>query len=221
MVKIKIKRIERSKRKTIALLVNADATLTVRAPYLVPRGYIDRLISKKHNWITQKVKQAQLKPQPVTREFVNGEGFLFLGKTYRLKIDNSSSIRLGDYLYFPKLKKENIREELMNWYKEQAVRKLASRVSWYAKKMGVSSSSLKLSNAQKRWGSCGKNNSLSFNWKLIMAPLKVLDYVVVHELIHIEHKNHSRKYWNILRVVLPNYKHSKDWLKENGHLLNI
>jgi len=218
---IKINKIERSKRKTIALLVNLDSTLTVKAPFYLPTQEIDKVIDKKRNWIIAKVKQAQRKPKPVVREFVNGEGFLYLGKSYRLRINNTAKISLGDNLFFPKAKIENIREELVEWYKQQATHKFNLRAKWYAKKMGVNYSSIKLSSAQKRWGSCGRNNVLSFNWRLVMAPLKVLDYVVVHELTHIEYKNHSAKYWNKVRTLLPNYKQAKDWLKENGHILNI
>ncbi|MFH1792723.1 MAG: SprT family zinc-dependent metalloprotease [Patescibacteria group bacterium] len=221
MVKIKINKIERSNRKTIALLINADSTLTVKAPLLVSSSYIEELVNKKHNWITKKVKDIQARPKPVTREYVNGEGFLYLGKSYRLKITNCSSIQLGEYLFFPKQKAEQIQQELIDWYKKQALRKLTSRASWYSKKMGVNFSSLKLSNAEKRWGSCGRSNTLSFNWRLIMAPLKILDYVVVHELTHIEEKNHSRKFWNRVKVVLSDYKKSRSWLKENSQSLII
>lgn len=221
MVKIKINKIERSKRKTVALLINSDSTLTVKAPFLVSSSYIEKLINKKHSWITKKVKAIQARPKPVMREYVNGEGFPYLGKSYRLKITSCSSIQLGDYLLFPKQKIENIKQELTDWYKQQALRKLNSRVSWYSKKMGVNYSSLKLSNAEKRWGSCGRSNTLSFNWRLIMAPLKILDYVVVHELTHIEEKNHSRKFWNRVKVVLSDYEKSRSWLKENSHSLLI
>lgn len=221
MGKIKINKIERSKRKTVALLINSDSTLTVKAPFLVSSIYIEKLINKKQSWITKKVKAIQSRPKPVIREYVNGEGFPYLGKSYRLKITSCSSIQLGDYLFFPKQETENIKQELTDWYKQQALRKLKSRVSWYSKKMGVNYSSLKLSNAQKQWGSCGRGNTLSFNWRLIMAPLKILDYVVVHELIHIEEKNHSRKFWNHVRVIFPEYKLSLSWLKENCEQLNM
>lgn len=221
MDKIKINKIERSKRKTIALLVNSDATLTVKAPFLIPQGYIEKIITKKHNWIIKKVKEVKDKPQIKTHEFVNGEGFLFLGKSYRLKIGNYTSVQLGDYLFFPKSKKGQLQEDLTDWYKQQAFQKITSRANWYSKKMGVSYSALKLSSAEKRWGSCGRSNTLSINWRLVMAPLKTLDYVVVHELTHIEQKNHSKRFWNRVKVILSDYEKSRDWLKENGYTLNI
>lgn len=221
MVKIKVNKIVRSKRKTVALLVNADATLTVKAPFLIPSGYIERLINKKRNWITKKVREIKASPQPKIYEFVNGEGFLFLGKPYRLKIGNYTSIQLGEHLFFPKSKKDQIQEELTDWYKSQALKKIISRANWYSKKMGVNYSALKISNAKKRWGSCGRENALSINWRLIMSPLKILDYVIVHELTHIEQKNHSKRFWNRVKVVISNYDQSRDWLRDNGHLLNI
>lgn len=217
MAKIKITKIERSKRKTIALLINSDSTLTVRAPLLASQSYIDNLINKKQSWINKKVKEIQASPKPVIKEYVNGEGFLYLGKSYRLKIvTNRSSIHLNDYLYYPKSKNANIREEILKWYKQQALKKITSRTIWYSKKMGVKFSSLRLSNAEKRWGSCGKNNALSYNWKLIMTPLKILDYVIVHELTHIEEKNHSKKFWNRVKIVILDYEESRNWLVENN-----
>lgn len=221
MAKIKINKIERSKRKTIALLVNTDSTLTIRAPFLTPTRNIDRIIEKKQMWIRRKIKEVELRPKATVREFVNGEGFLLLGKPHRLKIGNFASIHLGDYLFFPKSQKENIQEHLTEWYKQQALKKITSRVNWYAKKMGVEYTSLRLSNANKRWGSCGQNNTLSLNWRLIMAPLKTIDYVVVHELVHVTEKSHSKKFWNKVRTVLVDYEKSRAWLKNNGHLLNV
>lgn len=221
MAKIKINKIERSKRKTIALLVNADATLTVKAPFLVPVDHIDKVIERKQSWIRRKVRELENRPKATIREYVNGEGFQLLGKAYRLKIGNYSEIQLGDYLCFPKTHKDNIQEELIEWYRHQALKKFTTRVNWYSKKMGIEYSSLRLSNANKRWGSCGRNNTLSFNWRLIMAPLKVIDYVIVHELAHVIEKNHSKKFWNKVRTVINDYEKSREWLKENGNTLSI
>lgn len=221
MAQIKIDKIERSKRKTVALLVTSDATLVVKAPYLMPKISIDKLVDKKQSWIKRKVREMNSRPKAPTREFVNGEGFLYLGKNYRLKIGNFPKVSFGEHLFFPKDKKSTIREELTDWYKSQAEKKFRSRSKWYAKKLGVEYSSIRLSTAQKRWGSCGRNNSLSLNWRLIMAPLKVIDYVIVHELAHISEKNHSKKFWNIVRTTLSDFEKSRDWLKENGEMLRI
>lgn len=221
MVKIRINKIERSKRKTIALLVNADTTLTVKAPFLVPTIQIEKVVEKKQSWIKRKVREVEQRPKIAIREFVNGEGFLVLGKSYRLKIGNYSTIELGEYLYFPKADLGTIQQKLTDWYKQQAIKKITSRTKWYSKKMGVEYSSIRLSEATKRWGSCGRNNTLSINWRLIMAPLSIIDYVVVHELSHIIEKNHSKIFWSRVRTVLPNYEKSRMWLKENGHTLYI
>lgn len=207
MENIKINKIIRSKRRTVALIINPDATLTVRAPIKTPISYIEDLVNKKNSWIEKKVKEIISRPQQIEREFVNGEGFNYLGENYKLKITNVSSITLGEYLFFPKSRKQNIKEEIINWYKQQSGKIIKSRVDWYAKNIGLNYSSIKISNAQKRWGSCGKNNSLTFNWRLIMAPLQIIDYVVVHELLHIDEKNHSRRFWNKVKAILT----KKEW----------
>jgi predicted metal-dependent hydrolase len=221
MDNIKINKIIRSKRKTVALIINSDATLTVRAPVQTPISYIEKLINKKKNWIEKKVKEIISRPQPIKKEFVNGEEFNFLGKNYRLRVINISTIMLGEYLYFPISKKQNIKEELIVWYKQQAKKIVKSRLDLYAKKTSLKYSSMRISNAKKRWGSCGKNNSIIINWRLIMTPLQVIDYVIVHELVHIDEKNHSKRFWSIVKAIFPGYNYSKEWLKKNGHLLNI
>lgn len=221
MGKIKIDKIERSKRRTIALQVNADATLTVKAPFLVPTIQIEKVVEKKKTWIKRKVRALEMRPKAVVHEFVNGESFLLLGKPHRLKISNVPQIELGDYLFFPKTRKDSIKEDLTEWYQKQALKKFTTRVNWYSKKMGVEYHSLRISNAGKRWGSCGRNNRLSLNWRLIMAPLKVVDYVIVHELAHITHKNHSKKFWNKVRTVMNDYEKSREWLKDHGSALTI
>lgn len=221
MVNIKINKIIRSKRKTVALLINPDATLTVKAPFQTPLSNIEEIVIKKSNWIEKKVKEIIARPQHIKKEFVDGESFQYLGKAYRLKVSNVPFITLGEYLFFPKSNKQNINEEIINWYKQQAEKIIKSRVDWYAKKIGLNYSLIKISDAQRRWGLCGKNNNLSFNWRLIMAPLKIIDYVIVHELLHIDEKNHSKRFWNKIKIILTNYKQSRDWLKENGYLLNI
>lgn len=221
MAIIRINKIERSKRKTIALLVHADTTLTVKAPFLVPTNQIENVVEKKQSWIKRKVREFEQRPRVAIREFVNGEGFLVQGKSYRLKIGSYPSIELGEYLYFPKSDLDSIRQKLTDWYKQQGLKKIVSRTKWYYKKMGVEYSSIRLSDATKRWGSCGRNNTLSIIWRLIMAPLKIIDYVIVHELSHTDEKNHSMMFWNKVKTVLHDYEKSREWLRNNGNILNL
>jgi len=107
----------------------------------------------------------------------------------------------------------------MDWYKERAYEKISERVQWYALKNGFQYNKIKITQAQKRWGSCSSKGNLNFSWRLIMAPLPVVDYVVVHELAHLVEKNHSKAFWSKVKMLMTDYQKQQEWLKRNGHLL--
>lgn len=221
MVKIKPDKIIRSRRRSIALMITSDAMLVVRAPLFTPFDYIQKLIDKKTNWINKKIEELQSKPKVLPKEFVSGEGYLFLGKAYKLKFTEDKDIELQSSLMFPKSFLSTARDTLVDWYRTQALKKISERVDWYTKIMGFNSAEIKITNAQKRWGSCGPKGTLNFSWRLIMAPLQVVDYVVVHELVHLTEKNHSRKFWGKVKIAMPDYLQHMNWLKENSSVLNL
>ena len=223
MGKIKIDKIVRSNRKTVALIVTQDAILVVRAPVFTPMEHIERLVSKKSSWIRQKIAEVIKRPKPLTKEFVGGEGFLYLGKLYKLHIvdDASLIIELKDRLYISKNSLPQARQVIVQWYKKEALKIIRERCAWYAKITGYKPASVKITNAQKRWGSCGPKGTLNFSWRLIMAPVEVIDYLVVHELVHIGQPDHSKLFWTEVESILPDYKKREKWLKENGGLLTV
>jgi hypothetical protein len=224
MGKIKIDKIVRSNRKTVALIVTRDAALVVRVPVFTPMGHIERLVSKKSSWIRQKIAEVIKRPKPLAKEFVGGEGFLYLGKLYALRIvnDASSIIEIkADRLSISKDFLPQARQVIVQWYREEALRIIRERCAWYAKITGHKPVSVKITNAQKRWGSCGPRGTLNFSWRLIMAPVEVIDYLVVHELVHIGQPDHSKLFWTKVRSILPDYKKREKWLKENGGLLTV
>lgn len=224
MTNIKIDKIIRSKRRTLALEITRDARLIVRAPETTSLEFIEKVVFKKRSWIQKKQKLAKEKYRQVQlKEFVNGEGFLYLGNTYRLYIvDNCEPPLLFDQefrlsrVYLP-----TARELFIDWYKKQAYQKIKERVDWYSNLFGLKYNKFGITDAQKRWGSCGAKDNLHFSWRIIMVPLSVADYVVVHELVHLTEKNHSRKFWDRVRIMIPNYNESMTWLKNNDHLLMI
>ena len=223
MVKINIDNLIRSKRKTISLVVTQDARLIIYAPSTTPKEYIQDLVFKKRFWIKKKqeIARGRYKRNP-PKEFVSGEAFLFLGNVYRLEIvDDGIDIELGDSLKIPKRLLPHAKYSLINWYKKQARMKIAERVEWYAKLAGVQYESIKITEAERRLGSCGISGRLNFSWRLIMAPLGIIDYVVIHELSHLEHKNHSSKFWNKVKTIVPDYKQREKWLKDNSFSLTI
>lgn len=219
---IKIDKIIRSKRKTIALVITAEATLVVRAPMATTLEYIKNLVFKKRFWINKRKKMvSKNRSSAKSKEFVSGEGFLYLGEIYKLKIQNCDAVKLTDVLYFPKKYLKNAPVKMIEWYKQKALEKITERANCYSQTTGWKFKSISITNAQRRWGSCGHTDSINFSWKLIMSPLNVIDYVVVHELAHIIEKNHSVRFWNKVRTILPDYRQRQKWLKENGKNLGL
>jgi len=222
MDEIKIDKIIRSKRKTVALIVAADAALIVRAPMRTTLDYVKNLVFKKRFWIMEKKKLAAKNGGPPKhKEFVNDEGFLYLGETYKLNIRDCEAVELADTLYFPEKHLENAQARMIEWYKQKALEKITERADWYSRTTGWEFKLISVTNAQRRWGSCGAKGTINFSWRLIMAPLNVIDYVVVHELAHITEKNHSARFWNKVKTILPDYEQRQKWLKENGKNLGL
>lgn len=220
---IKIERIIRTKRKTIALQITDEATLVVKAPLHLKDDAIIEVVKRHRRWIEKKKREIKSRePRFSKKEFVNGEGFLYLGRHYKLTIiDNQESPLIFENGFF--LSKDVLpkaRQVFINWYKKAAHEKIMERVKFYAQKRGFIYDRVKITNAEKRWGSCARKN-LNFSWRLIMAPLPVIDYVVVHELVHIEERNHSKKFWSKVKLLMPDYEKYKDWLKEKGYILRL
>jgi len=222
MQEIIIDKIYRSKRRTFSLEISAKGELIVRAPKRATDSEIRKLVTRKSKWIIKTKQKVEQKISKVTKkDFKTGESFLFLGRKYNLVVIND-----GDYpLFFNNesflLSKEYhnyAREIFIQWYKEQACTIIKERASYYSNLSGLRYNKIGITNAKRRWGSCSAKNNLNFSWRLIMAPLSVIDYIIIHELAHIKEKNHSKKFWHFVESILPNYKNQDRWLKENGHL---
>lgn len=225
---MKIEKIIRSKRKTIALQITDSATLIIKAPINVDDNAIMKIVEKHEKWINQKKKEIESRIKFCQKQFVNGEGFLYLGRYYKLKIVDNQDIPLKLILYGNEkgfyLKKDALpqaKEIFIQWYKKAAYEVISERVNWYAQKRNFKYNKVKITDAKKRWGSCSPLGNLNFSWRLIMAPLPVLDYVVVHELVHLEEKNHKEDFWIKVKLLTPDYERHKEWLNKNGHILML
>lgn len=221
---IKVDQVIRTNRKSIALIVGQDGRLMVRAPREATDEQILSVIERKSGWIAAKQQEAiTTYPQIGKKEFVNGEGFLYLGQSYRLKIIEQAEtpLKLDDFFYLDRGVVSQATEIFISWYKTKAKEVLSDRVTWYSQKMGIQVKQIKITSANTRWGSCSVKGTLSFPWRLVMAPVVVIDYVVIHELIHIFEKNHHKSFWDKVRVMMPDYQQHLRWLKINGHLLKL
>lgn len=220
---IEPKEIIRSNRKTIALVVNNKAELIVRAPFVVCNDYINKLIESKQSWIRQKQESIRINNEiHIEKSFKDGESFLYLGNNYILDFVKTDEIcLLQNRLLVPARYEGNAKEAIINWFKQQAYTELKNRLDFYAKQIGAKYNVFGLSDAKGRWGSCGSKQTINLNWRLVMCPQFAIDYVAIHELSHLQFKNHSKEFWNRVYTIMPNYKEAETWLNENVSILKF
>jgi len=221
---IEVHNIIRSKRKTIALQIGRDALLIVRAPRQTPDKTIINFINQKRSWIIKNQTKAREKllSKP-RREFKDGEEFQYLGEAYKLRTayDYPSKLTFDNGFFLSTAQAHKARELFVKWYKKKAAALIAERTQYYASNLGIKYEGVKITSGRGNWGSCRSQGRLIFNWRLIMSPLQIIDYVILHELVHIIERNHSKQFWNRIRSLYPDFEICKKWLKQNGHLLEI
>jgi predicted metal-dependent hydrolase len=219
-----IEKIIRENRRTISIRVTDNATIIIKAPRHATQSDIDRALASHLQWINDRLHRASEKKQWTDQQFVDGKKLLYLGKVYQLKIiDNQAQplILKDNNFLLSKKYQPRAREIFEQWYRRQASELFHKRARIYATLMGVSFNRLRLSSARTRWGSCSSNGNINIVWRLIMAPQFVIDYVIVHELAHLRHMNHSAAFWRLVGSVYPDYEQARQWLKQYGHFLNI
>ena len=143
---------------------------------------------------------------------------------YKLEIVENVNFKLRFHKNRFELNKEHIEtghDIFIEWYKERFNQKILARVKSYSKRYNLVPEKISVKDLNNRWGNCSKNNKISFHWKIILAPIAVIDYIIAHELCHIKHKNHSPVYWTLLSGHMPDYDNHKDWLKRYGVELDI
>jgi len=206
------------------MYINEDAALIVNAPFNTSEEVINKVVLKYMDRLQKTQKEIQLRNLKFKKkEFINGERFLYLGNYYNLKLVDNREILLDfkDEFLLSKKYLSYAKNIFIIWYKRRAYETISQRVKLYAQKRGFKYNKINITNAQKRWGSCSRQGNLSFAWRLILAPLAIVDSVVVHELTHLEVKNHSKAFWNEVGILDPKYKEHKDWLKNNAYLLKL
>jgi len=223
MPEFPVEKIIRSRRRTVSLEVTPHATLVVRAPHRVPASFIEEMISEKRSWILRKMEEMRQRPVLLVHEYVEGELFFFLGRPYPLHLTDGGTGAIGrtDKLNVCRTLVPGIRDRLKRWYMDEAYREIHARCMWFSMKTGHVPASIRITDASQRWGSCTYRGGLNFSWRLIQAPPEIVDYVVVHELVHISQHDHSKKFWAKVREIMPDYERRRKWLRENERLLRI
>ncbi|WP_281561160.1 SprT family zinc-dependent metalloprotease [Thalassomonas sp. RHCl1] len=212
--------LKKSNRKTISIFIERDGSVSILAPAPYQLEKIEQVIEAKRSWIYRNLAEWEdLNRTQLQREFVNGEGFVYLGRSYRLSLEEKQDtdllLKRGRFL----LRRDKIHKGadiFKAFYKQKGLKKISERIALYAPKIGVKVKNVKVLELQNRWGSCSENGNLNFHWKCLMAPVSVLDYIVVHELVHLLHRNHDNNFWNTVDKVMPNYAKHVKWLKHNG-----
>ena len=228
MIRMKYKdidfKLQRNKRKTISIYVEPNGNINVLAPEKISEVDLHQIIEKKRYWIYKSLSELnQLNKTKVHREMKNGEGFLYLGKSYKLKILKNLKkpliLRKGLF-YLDENSLDEAKEHFKEFYKTKGTKHISLRIEYFINKIGLTSPPLRIIELGNRWGSCS-DKYLNFHWKLMMAPMKIIDYVIIHELVHLVETNHTNEFWELLESIIPDYKERKNWLKVNGANLDI
>lgn len=213
------------KRKTMEIKVEESGGVKVIAPTGIDENYILKLVQSKAKWIIEKRNQiAIINNNKVKRKIANGEPYMYLGQDYILKLVENNNIKeiktklLNENILVTTNTKDEgkIKLALEKWYREKTFEKVNERIQYYERYFKYKVRNVRVKEQKRRWASCTYNNDLLFNWRCIMAPIDVLDYIVIHEMCHMEHKNHSKEFWDEVKRILPNYNLNKQWLKTNG-----
>ena len=219
---ISIKRTNRL--KTVSLKVkNQEVVLSV--PKFVTDSEIDNIIERKINWIRNKLAIEKKNNFNIKKKYENGEKFLYFGSEYSLKIkhSNSDNVYLDNNIMIVEVKNNSkavhIRNILNNWYIAESKKYLIKTTNYYEVLIGVSVNKLIFGKYKSKWGSCNSKKTISYDWRIIMAPLEVIHYLIIHELCHIKHLNHSNDFWKTVEKYMANYKLQKKWLKTNSSKL--
>lgn len=217
-----------AKRKTIGLRV-ADGQLLVTKPSRVGRAEVMELLAEKSQWILQKLAQQQARAEQVPQyHYDSGELLPWLGEDLLLQVvdgSRNSVERRGDELWVelsrrgtkPRLKR--VRELVQQWYQQQALLHLSERSQQMAAQIGHSVAAVKVKYTRSKWGHCTSGGELQYNWLILLAPAPVVDYLVAHEVSHLQHLNHSPAFWAQVAELCSDFKNLRNWLKHHGHTL--
>lgn len=213
-----------TKRRKVTITVERDRSVIVHAPAGVSDDKIREVVETKRQWIYDKTNHDQKYqdlPHPPGKELVNGESALYLGRHYRIEVIETglSEIRFSQRFLVPASHATRRKAVMQNWYVERARERILPRVRQHARQLGVEFKRAKIVDNRYRWGSCTVKSNVNFNWRLIKAPMFVIDYVIVHELAHLIESNHTPRFWNIVRTQTPRMEKARIWLKEHGQVL--
>ncbi|PTB17014.1 M48 family peptidase [Trinickia symbiotica] len=207
-------------RRSLEITLDRDGDLILSAPPGVDEAALRDFVLRKRMWVYKQLARREALSREVRRkEFTDGEGFLYLGRSYRLRLvpelDVAVKLQSGRFLMSSRLVAEG-RQHLIRWYCDRATRWLSEKVGEYAARMEVNPASVRVQDLGYRWGSCGKGSRLYFHWKTILLPARIAEYVVVHEMAHLHEPHHTPEFWRRVERAMPDFDRRKTWLAEHG-----
>ncbi len=222
--------VQYSKRKTLAIEVEPSGEVNVIAPRGISEDQIIEKVKTKATWIVQKQYEVRnINVNKVNREAVSGESYLYLGRNYTLQLIVDKQIKdidvklfRGKFMVTTYTKDEGkIKLALEKWYRDKSFQKVYERVKYYSHFFNKQPQNIKVKEQKKRWASCTSKDELLFNWRCVMAPAYIIDYIVVHEMCHMYHKDHSKEFWSMVGGIMPDYEVRRIWLRDNGVKLDL
>lgn len=213
--------IKYKKRTSIGIFIDHYGNVEVQAPKATSDENIYKLLELNWNEIQTKVKEMKERLRgPKERVYEFGENFLFLGNSYPIQVSQDIQIKQDSvvfeddklHIYVKQLDDEKIKQALKRFYYQQCKSLVEKSIQSYQRNFKVKPASIRITDSKRTWGTCDSNRQLTFNWKLAMAPLHVIDYVVVHEMCHMVHMNHDRSFWRLVGKIIPDYKACENWL---------
>lgn len=220
----------RSPRRTADIVIEPDGRVIVRAPEATSAERIEDIVESKRLWIYKNLAEwRDLNATRVIREFRNGEGFLYLGRSYRLLLvsdqDEPLLLKGGRFCLRRDLVDKGevpaAKAAFRDYFIARGLERISQRVSYFAPKVGIVARKVDVREMGNRWASCSSSGNLAFHWKCMMSPPRIIDYIVVHELCHYHHLDHSDAFWNEVDKVMPDYYERKEWLRKNGAAMDL
>lgn len=207
-------------RRALEITVDRGGELILSAPPDVPEARLRDFIQRKRMWVYKQLARKDALNQEAPRKvFTDGEGFAYLGRTYRLRLvpELDVAVKLtGGRFVMPKSLARGGREHLIRWYCERAQPWLSGKARDFADRMEVAPAGVRVQDLGYRWGSCGKGSVMYFHWKTILLPARIAEYVVVHEMVHLHEPHHTPDFWRRVERAMPDFERRKDWLSAHG-----
>lgn len=218
--------IKRTDRKRTIQIKVANGRVEVLVPKRTSQAEIESVLQRKRAWIDKQLAEQAARPPVPKRQFVSGETVPYLGTPHTLEVlsaraQSGQIIEDRVIISSPRQSATSIRNALIKFYRAEAAALFDDKISHFAERVGAEPSRVDIKTYKRRWGSCNRRREITFNWKLIMAPEPIIDHVVVHELCHLHHFDHSPQFWQKVYAIIPDYKDRHHWLKQHGYSLEL